>query len=373
MQRVLKIILSLFLIISFLSACAKDDGNNYIVAKVYKNAKFDCANLELDEDDFTNAGFSFGDSFNISFPDGTVYEDVPYFSGYYVKTGCPVIVSYPGNGYVLIANNNSDLWSLLDLKDNDEVKIELVSKGKYLSVQEALGQVYENNRDAYPDDESFSNFRSVSVSNIKENLLYRGASPLDNSRNRASITSSLLEKYGINAIIDLADSSYDINEYISKDDFDSSYAKKLYDEGHLICLSMSSDYSASSYRTSLGLGLKFMLENKGPYYIHCMEGKDRTGFVCFVFEALLASSYDEMCADYMSTYKNYYGVTLNDDYDKYEAIVDLYFNTFVEFLTGKSVDDDLKQENLSSYAREYLHSCQLDDEEINALILLLEK
>ncbi len=371
-SKILKAILSILMLVSILSGCAKKEESSSITAIVHKDAKFDCADLNLTEEDFTGFGFDFGDSFNITFPNGMAYYDVPYFSGYYVKTGMPVIVSYPGNGYVLIANNNSDLWSLLNLKDGDEVKIELYRKGDYLSTQQALGQRYENDRSSYPSDEAFSNFRCVNVSNIKEDLLYRGASPLDNSRNRAAITSSLLEKYGIKTEIDLSDSDEEIQGYIAKDDFASPYAKELYEEGKTIALSMTSDYSASSYREALGKALKFMLKNDGPYYIHCMEGKDRTGFVCFVLEALLGSSYDEMCNDYMITYQNYYDITKEKDANKYNAVVELYFNTFVEFLSGKNIDEVI-DDDFSGYARDYLLSCDMNDEEIDSIISLLSK
>lgn len=96
-------------------ACGKDtvdknDGQEKttLTATVSKDPKFDSAVLSLTVDDFTNAGFSFGDSFNVEFDNGCTLTDVPYYNGYYVKTGDPVIVAYPKNEYVLIAKNNRD-------------------------------------------------------------------------------------------------------------------------------------------------------------------------------------------------------------------------------------------------------------------------
>ncbi len=51
-----------------------------------------------------------------------------------------------------------------------------------------------------------------------------------------------------------------------------------------------------------------ILDNDGPYYIHCLEGKDRTGYVCMVIEALCGASYEELVEDYFITYHNYYGI-----------------------------------------------------------------
>ena len=40
-----------------------------------------------------------------------------------------------------------------------------------------------------------------------------------------------------------------------------------------------------------------------------MESKDRTGYVCALLEGLCGASYEEMAADYLTTYANYYQVT----------------------------------------------------------------
>ena len=47
-----------------------------------------------------------------------------------------------------------------------------------------------------------------------------------------------------------------------------------------------------------------MTGQEGPCYIHCTEGKDRTGFVCLLLEALCGANYGELRDDYMTTYAN---------------------------------------------------------------------
>ena len=356
----------LILLLLLLSACSSSKS---IKVSVFKDDKFDCANLNISKEDFEENGFALGDSFDISFPDGTVYEDVPYFNGYYVKTKMPVIVAYPKNDYVLIANNNSYLWSSLNLKDNDEVIITLKEKGTYLATQEALGQSYKMDRESYRSDEEFANFRALSGGDLKENYLYRGASPVDNSRNRASYVDNLLKENNIVTIIDLADNVEDIKTYFSSSDFNSEYTRELYENGKDILLSMSSNYDSLEYKESVTEGFRFLIENKGPAYIHCMEGKDRTGFVCFLIEALMNASYEEMCNDYMLTYQNYYDITIENDSDKYDAIVSLYFDSFVEYLTGQDLDKTL---NYHEYANDYLLSCGLSQDEIDNLIILVQ-
>ena len=370
MKKISKILSCFILLIC--TACSKEDNNTF-KAIMYKDAKFDCADLNLTTDDFTNMGYEFGDSFDITFPDGTIYKDVPYYNGYYVKTGSPVIVSYPSNDYVLIANNNSDLWSLLKLNDGEQVTIKLNTKGKYLETQAALGKPYLNDRLAYDSDEQFANFRSLKGGNLKDNFLYRGASPVDNCRNRASYVNNLLEQHNIKTIIDLADSNEDMEKYFASEDFNSEYTKDLYENGKDIVLSMSSDYSSDKFKQSFANGLRFIMENQGPIYIHCLEGKDRTGFVCFVIEALMGATYEEMLNDYMTTYQNYFGITQKDEEEKYNAIANLYFVTFVEYLSGKEVNEETKQEDFSEYAKAYLLSSGMSEDEINQLVSFLAK
>ena len=371
MNKYLKNILLLSMCPLLLSGC-NSNKNVSISATIHKDAKFDCVDLDVDENDFTNAGFSFGDSVDIKFSNGLEITDVPYFNGYYVKTGETLVCAYPNNGYVLIGNNNRDFWTPNNFEDGMMVEITLNTSSKYKATYEALSQSYSVNRSDYDSDEEFANFRSISGGNLKENFIYRGASPVDNSRNRASIVNNLLEINGIECILDLADSSEEMEEYFNSDNFDSNYTKTLYEEGKDITLSMSSNFESTSNKESLAEGLRHLMKYGGPCYIHCMEGKDRTGFVCLLLEALASSTYEEMRDDYMTTYKNYYGITEDNSKDKYDAIVSLYFDGFLENLSGFS-GDELKTIDYTSYAKAYLNSCKMTEEEINDLVTLICK
>lgn len=340
---------------------------------ISKDPKFDSVVLNLTADDFTDAGFEFGDSCDLVFSNGTTLTDVPYYNGYYVKTGDPVVVAYPKSEYVIIARNNRDFWSTEAFTDEMTVEITINTKGKYLATFEALGQDYSIDRTDYDSDEQFANFRAMTGGDLKENFLYRGASPVDNSRKRASYANSLLEKVGIVCVIDLADSQQEMQSYIDSDDFTSEYTKNLYEQGRDILLSMGANYDSESYKQSLGEGIRHLLTYGGPAYIHCMEGKDRTGFVCLLLEALVNASYDEMCDDYMKTYANYYKITKEETPEKYDAVVALYFDSFMEYLYGTDDLDVLKSANYSQSAKDYLTSCGLSQQEIEQLIELISK
>lgn len=346
-----------------------------LTCNISKHPKFDAAMLELTAGDFAQAGFEFGDSCDVSFSNGCTLTDIPYYNGYYVNCGDPVICAYPSEDYVVIANNNAKFWTPAKLDDSCAATITLNTKGKYLDTYNALSQSYSNNRADYSSDEQFANFRALSGGKLKENFLYRGASPIDNSRNRASYASKLIERAGIKTVIDLADTAQEVSEYMAADDFNSPYFEKLYKKGKVATLSMSSDHDSAEYKHGMAKALRHLLENDGPAYIHCTEGKDRTGYVCLLIEALAGASYDEMLDDYMLTYANYYGITKEQEPERYAAVEGLYFRDFMTHLSGMedADEDELRAIDYSECAKSYLEGCGLSSKEIAQLEELIER
>ena len=102
-------------------------------------------------------------------------------------------------------------------------------------------------------------------------------------------------------VINLADSENEMEQY---EGFDTTY----YAGCDIIALDMGMDYHEEDYRQKLADGLRFIASHEGPYLIHCNEGKDRTGFVIALLEALMGADADEIAADYMLTFYNYYGL-----------------------------------------------------------------
>ena len=69
-----------------------------------------------------------------------------------------------------------------------------------------------------------------------------------------------------------------------------------------------------------------------------MEGKDRTGYVCALLEGLCGATYDEIVADYLITYDNYYQITPDSHRDLCNTLVSLRLNTCLMYYAG--VDDE---------------------------------
>ncbi len=344
-----------------------------LTGTVHENEKYGNVFTDISVTDMAAAGFALGDTVDITFDNGYALTNVPYFSGYYVRHGKPVLVAYSGSDSVAVALKDVELWSEAGLEDGASITITLNTVGKEAATQEALGQSYSTDRADYKSDEQFSNFRALSGGNLKENFLYRGATPVSSKYGRASTTDSLLEQTGIKTVINLSDTDEELQEDFSAEDFSSPYTKSLYEAGNVVALDMSSAYRTDGYQASVATGVRFLLEHNGPAYIHCIEGKDRTGFVCTLLEALAGASYDEMCADYMTTYENYYGITKDGTPERYKAVVSTYFDDFAMYLLGTDDDSSLQSADYMQGARSYLLNCGLTDAEIDQLVALICK
>ncbi|MCQ2799021.1 MAG: tyrosine-protein phosphatase [Bacilli bacterium] len=383
-------IIALATLLFGLTACVNKENpkEELVMAEmsVIHETKFDSVYGDLTIEGFMSKGFEFGDSVSVSFSTGYSFDDVPFYDGYYVKTGAPLVIGYPGYPYIDFATNNkANCFQNLELKEGDKMTITLNEKGKYLVEQETFSTKYSDNRSDYSTNEVFANFRPMEVSTMKSNLFYRGASPVDNQHSRASYANRLIEEAGIKFVLNLADNQEEMDSYIASEDFNSQYALNLYREGNIALLDMGVDFTSSVFQEKLATGLTELVKHDGPYYIHCTEGKDRTGFVCYLLETLSGASYEELENDYMITYDNYYGINKAESKSKYDAIVDLRFKDFINLLTpthdGSFLGDrgpstklfSSSKSSLAEAAKEYLIQGGMTEENVDKLVEIIKK
>ena len=341
--------------------------------------------IKVTIDDFNDLGFSYGDSVDVEFSNGYKLTDIPYYNGYYVDAGDPLLIGYPGYDFIKATiNYGDDLWEeaglmamnvdkkenlfkLAALDEHSKATISLNEKGKYLAIQEAMDIHYEDERNKFESDEEFANFRNIKMGNIAEGIVYRSASPCDNQHNRAPYVDRLIEKAGVRYIVDLADNGVKLEKYIAADDFDSPYFLSLYEENNVMPLALNMNYTSEEFMVKVADGFIAMANNEGPYLIHCTEGKDRTGFVCMLLEALAGADYQAIADDYMLTYDNYYKINKVKDPSKYQTILEKNLDAMIKTVIN---DDsvDFKNSDLSLYARNYLLKAGMEDEQIDRLL-----
>ena len=342
--------------------------------------------IEMTIEDFNALGFEYGDSVDVVFSNGYRLDDIPYYNGYYVDPGNPLLIGYPGYDYIkATVNYGQDLWDTAnlkigaakeetpetglwlnaDLEEHDTASVYLHEKGKYLDIEQASDIHYKDERDQFPSDEVFANFRAVNMGNLKENVIYRSASPCDNQHKRAQYVNDLIEQAGVNAIMDLADTEVKIERYINADDFSSPYFLSLYENGKVLPIGLNMNFYSEEFAAKTAKGFADLSKLETPYLIHCTEGKDRTGFVCMLVEMLAGSDYQAIVDDYMITYDNYYQITKEKDPARYDVILQRNLIAMMNYVTGAD-EDGLKTADLAAAAEKYLLNAGMSEEDLAA-------
>ncbi len=380
----IKILVLALLILSLCACQKKKEESNPSIADypIEHEMEYGGVYIKIAIDDFNALGFSFGDSIDLTFDNGKKLEDIPYYNGYYVDAGEPLLIGYPGYEYIKATiNYGQDLWDEFSLKvpanveglwkkavleEHNTATITLHEKGKYLPIQEASDIHYFDERERYDSDAMFANFRSMNLGKLKRDVIYRSASPCDNQHNRAPYVDALISEAGVKTILDLADNEVKIEKYIARDDFASPYFLSLYENDQVIPIALNMNYLSDDFGMKIVQGFNLMAEKEGPYLIHCTEGKDRTGFVAMLIEALAKASYEEIEADYMKTYANYYRIDKSNDKEKYQIILERNLDGMIAFMVNDA-GIDFKNCDLSIYAENYLQRCGMSEEQIQAL------
>ena len=385
MKKTMKMHLPIVIVLSALTlcSCGKQQAINHnvpkpsIVEKETVKGELQKANLIHDDkfggvyinisiEDFNKLGFTFGDSVNILFSTGYYMEDIPYYNGYYVDMGEPILAGYPGLDYIRVGiNYGEDLWELADLKEDSTCTITINEKAKYLDIQK-LRDLHYSDVQGDMSDEVFGNFRAIKVGNIKDNLIYRGASPIDNKHNRAPVVDKLLQREKIKCIVDLADNAEEIVSFLEVDCFNSPYFMELYNNDKVKVLSMNMQFAADDFANKLIDGLQHIINNDGPYFVHCQEGKDRTGYVSMIIGALAGGSYEELVADYMKTYENYYKITKEKDLDRYNTIKEKNIDEMIRHMVGDE-DVNIEDVDLEKAVENYLLRIGMKSDDISTL------
>lgn len=332
-----------------------------VKGKVVEVSKYGNVTTSATVKEFKDAGFEAGDILtikvngkDISAPYGDTYSNV--------DNKKEVIVPENTTGRIITAINMGDFSKTYQATKDVEMEFSMKEKAGYKEEYEirSIDKYRTTNRKDYSSDEVFANFRPIVMGNIAKGVLYRTSSPINPEIGRAKYANDLVEKVGVKTVINMADSKEELEGYFVADTFASPYYKSLYDKGSVKYLNMGVDFTSDDFNTKFKDGLIFLSENTGPFAVHCNEGKDRAGFISIVLEALMGGSVDEIKADYMVSYMNYYFV--EKDSKQYEKIADSNVMKSLKMIANVKTDEELRKVNLSEKTEEYLkNTIKLDD------------
>ena len=336
--------------------------------------------LTISGNSLLDLGYAYGDIAAVTVA-GQTY-DMPVVSNYSdVDNGdmlCRVIASDdPDENAVILAINMGDLASTLGIATKSAIEEDPGFRWDYnegyddaLTISIAMGEkggyadeymIHQLSRseirEDYPDltDEQYANFRTVATTGMGAFALYRSSSPVNPALNRNREADAAVNAAGIRTVMNLADNGETMKGYVG-------YNESYYSALDVIALDLGADFTADAFRSGLAEGLRFLAGHKGPYLIHCTEGKDRAGFTTAVLECLMGASAEEVTADYMVTYANYYGVRPGTE--QYDAIV--RSNIAKSLATAFDVES-IYDADLAAEADAYLLDIGMTRGEIDAL------
>ena len=394
MKRYLLIISLIILALCFTVSCATKVTTEPVVeevkaleSSVSDIQKYGNLVLSITKSDMDSIGAEYGDVFTISFGDQVL--QAPYCTSYSDVDLGNLVLRNDGDVMILAINmgdfastygiatkvTNPDKtyeWVFEEGKKLEDVTLSLVlsGKGEYRD-QYLIHQLSRtNDRNDYSSDAVFANFREIKGGNLGSGALYRSSSPVNNEIGRAMYADELAEENNINTVMNLADSSDAVEGYFKEEGFASPYYKSLYERGQVIALNMGVSFKTREFQAALVEGLTFLSNNEGPYLVHCNEGKDRAGFTSALLSALMGLSYDEIAADYMTSYENYYHVEKGTE--QYEAVKRSNIDSMLSFIAGVEADN-LSSVDLSAKAEEFLLAIGMEKANIDTLKSKLSK
>ena len=331
---------------------------------------------DLKFDELEAAGFAVGDVVRLSYagtslelPVCEAYNEVPYGRpGVFRRAGTDGVV------WVVLAKNGGDFASTHGVATKTvtgdgsvswtpapgigdttiSFSIEMVERGGYEAVRKALDLTHTDVRTDYADltDDEYANFRMITAGSIAPGVLFRSASPIDPRHNRNREADAAIRRAGVTHVIDLTNAEGDVAGL-------AGYPGSHYAEVSHLALAMSMDLTNDENGAKMAEAVRYIARNRGVFDVCCTEGKDRVGIACAVFECLMGATADEVVADYMVSYTNYYGVRPNDA--GYALIADMNIRAELADLFGV---DAIEGADLAALAEAYLKAHGLGDAEL---------
>ena len=317
--------------------------------------------------------FELGDVVTVTVA-GCAPLDVPVCASYDdVPNGAMLLRAVSGQEHIVLAINYGQMGLYLGVMQETEgayqlrddlhlpltMSVRLKEKGGYKDQLALSTLVRSDVRTDYApalSDEAYANFRAVSTTGMGENRLYRSSSPVNDWNPRIQTAAALAEKAGIRCFVNLSD-----NEAQAPND-GAYYATQ-----EAVYCDMPAAVQLPAFSEGLAKGLRFLSAHEGPYLLHCVEGKDRAGFVAAVLELFMGAPLEEVQEDYLRSYENYYAPLQDGGEQLTESLRIRIRGLIVDNLELAYGVADLSAVDTVKATEDYLRAIGLSDAELSAL------
>ena len=348
-----------FIVSALLAGCKRADRFEPLTAAVLSEDQFGDVLLDLQEIDLV-----YGDSIDLAFSGGYSVKSIPFYPDFYGTGGDTVLTDFYDQ--LAVAGIGCSFNEAAGVKEGETVTITLDERGKYRKEFEAYYVDPDITKWEGQTDEAFRNAREVTAGDIAEGILYRGSSPFDHSFHRVELMDAFLQEHRIQCVLDLSDTE----ETLAALGELPEYTAEMIKNGSVISCPLGIVYSDPESMRMIADGLSAMVELDGPYLIQCSLGRDRTGVLIALLEALSGAGYDEIISDYMESYRNLHNINMDADSLQYRLFKQRIDEKLEETLSVSRAE--LSECNLQSAAADYFFRCGMTAEEVAHLTAVLD-
>ncbi|MGM0370340.1 MAG: tyrosine-protein phosphatase, partial [Bacillota bacterium] len=171
-----------------------------------------------------------------------------------------------------------------------------------------INQRIESYKTDYSSRQELANFREINLGDIGTQTIYRSYHPFKKSRpkhpledKRITTVQQLIKEEQISSVINLSDTDTTIPTSLN-------YYQQLVDNEQVLFTNKGYNYdvfyyiaNSNNFAQLVSRIIKFIINNRAPYLIHCRIGTDRTGVIIAILAAFMGASWQEIVADYQQS------------------------------------------------------------------------
>ena len=348
------------------------EGQFSVTGQVTGLSSYNQPMLDVEADVLLDAGLTFGSLFTIEVDD-MVFRDAVLLDNYLGVVMFGFFVNVETNGFISVGC----VGKLITAENGTEITLTHTGTSEAYKTTPNYNRGSTDNRSDYSDDYIFANFSEVTGGDLKPGILYRSFSPLYSpaKQTRSTYVNELAEEADIQFEIALSYNDSSVAQAVANLD---GYCLTLCEEGKYVAPGMGYLYFQQKEKTTAVL--TSILDNDGAYLVHCNVGRDRTGYMVLLLQALCKCTPEEMIACEAGAFCNLYHIEAGSE--EYDTIVSYTYDRNMYLIANYDripdifeIDwDNIDVSQVDTYSAAYNYCTGylgLTDEQVNGIIAKL--